>query len=86
MESVQKWTFVGRFGHFVDVTLDAQPSLKWVQCNRILEIIRRKVRVRHSLLDAGMPENLLKCDDVSSVHHKMAGKGVSKHMCCLAAR
>ncbi|SFD30405.1 hypothetical protein SAMN05216286_5067 [Kosakonia oryzae] len=58
-------------------------SVKGVQCDSILQVVRSKVRIGHCLLNACMPENLLQGNNISPVHHEMACESVAQNMCCL---
>lgn len=57
--------------------LQRHPTIKRIQCNSILQVVRCKVGVSHHLLNACMPENLLQGNNISPVHHEMASESVA---------
>lgn len=56
------------------------------KANRILQMIRRQVRVAHGHGQAGMTQDFLQGEDVPSVLDEVAGEGVAQGMGGLAFR
>lgn len=50
---------------------------QWVQPHRIFQVIRGEVGIAHGHGDGGVAEDFLQNQDVTAVHHKVAGEGVA---------
>lgn len=64
--------------------MDTHATFQRIKGHRILQVIRCKMCICHCLLNGCVAKNLLKRNNVSSVHHKMAGERMPQHMCSLA--
>lgn len=47
-----------------------------VKSHGIRQVIRCKMRVSHRLLNSAVSKYFLQCDDVSTINHKVSGKGM----------
>ena len=57
-----------------------------VKAHRIFQMIWCKVRISHRHFDVGMAEYTLQDQNITTIHHKVAGEGMAQNVGKLSCR